>query len=394
MSTAIPTPASSPPRERARAIAPQLSEAAEQAERERTLPAASVAALVESGLLRMPLPRELGGEEPDFEELLSTWEELARADGSAGWTAMANGSGAAAAAAYLSDDAVRAIFGDDPAATVGGQFAPRGTAQAESGGWRVTGNYSFGSGSGHAGFVSGGFMPLEDGAPRIGDFGLPEMHVGFVPRAQVEFLDNWKVMGLCGTGSYDYALHDVLVPEGFSFPLFCREPRRGSALFRLGMMPVTASGHAAWALGVARHALDEVRAIADERQRLGDTSALAGKATFQRDLARSEARLRAARGYVFDAFGALGEVAVRGDAPRLDERAEIRLATNLATAVNIEVCDFAHAAAGTVAVRDISALRRCFLDAHTGGQHAFISEKVWTDCGQVLLGAVEEVPGL
>jgi len=342
----------------------------------------------------MPLPRALGGEEPDFAELLETWEELSRADGSAGWTAMANGSGAAAAASYLSDAAVAAVFGDDPAATVGGQFAPRGMGTPTGNGFRVQGEYSFGSGSGHSGYVSAGFMALENGAPRIAPSGLPEMHVGFVPREQVEFRDNWNVMGLAGTGSYDYAVSDVEIPEGFSFPLFTREPRRGSPLFRLGMMPVTAAGHAAWALGVARRALDELTDMASARQRMGDASPLAGKPTFQRDLARAEARLRAARLYVFDAFGALGELAARGDEPSLAQRAEVRLATNEATESMVEVTRTAHAYAGTVAVRDDSALRRAFLDAHTGSQHAFISEKVWTDCGQVLLGTVEDVPGL
>ncbi len=394
MSRAAKALPSKRPLERARAIAPLLEQGAERAERERTLPAESVKALVEAGLLRMPLPRVLGGEEPDFAELIETWEEISRADGSAGWTAMANGSGAAAAAAYLSDEAVEAVFGDDPAATGGGQFAPRGTATASGRGWRVTGSYSFGSGSAHSGYVSAGFMPLENGAPRIAANGLPEMHVGFVPRERIDFLDNWHVMGLAGTGSYDYAVREVEIPEGFSFPLFTREPRRGSPLFRLGMMPVTASGHASWALGVARRALDELRAIAGERQRMGDASAVAGTPRSPRNLARAEAKLRAARGYVLDAFGRLGEVAAAGDEPTLAQRAEVRLATNLATEVNVEVCDFAHAAAGTVAVRDASALRRCFLDAHTGSQHAFISEKVWTDCGQVLLGGIDDVVGL
>jgi len=382
------------PLERARQIALLLSERAAQAERERTLPEASVAAIARAGLFRMTLPRELGGDEPDFAELIETWEEIARADGSAGWTVMANGTAAAAAAAYLSDQAIAAIFGEDPAATVGGQFAPRGTGVRTNGRWRITGSYSFGSGTAHSGFVSAGFIPIENGAPRAMANGLPEMHVAFFPRERVEFRDNWHVMGLAGTGSYDYAVNDAELVEGFSFPLFTREPRRGSPLFRLGMMPVTASGHAAWALGVARRALDELRGMASERQRMGDASALAGKPTFQRDLARAEAKLRAARGYVFDAFGALGRVALRGDPPTLPQRAEVRLATNLATEVNVSVCDFAHACAGTVAVRDASALRRCFLDAHTGSQHAFISEKVWTDCGQVLLGTVEDVLGL
>src|SRR5688572_30558398 len=148
--------------ERARAAAKILERNAQRAEEERTLPAESVAALAHADLFRLALPRELGGEEADFATAIAVWEEISRADGSAGWTLMANGSGAGAASAYLSDDAVAKIFGGDPAATVGGQFAPRGTAVREGGGYRVTGSYSFGSGSGHSRYVSAGFIPLEN----------------------------------------------------------------------------------------------------------------------------------------------------------------------------------------------------------------------------------------
>ena len=49
-------------------------------------------------------------------------------------------------------------------------------------------------------------------------------------------------------------------------------------------MPITAAGHAAWALGVARSMLDDVRELAQSRIRMGDMSTLAHKPTFQRGL--------------------------------------------------------------------------------------------------------------
>jgi alkylation response protein AidB-like acyl-CoA dehydrogenase len=387
-----------PPLERAHAVAPVLERNAQRAEDERTLPAESVAALVEADLFRLALPRELGGEEADFATAIAVWEEISRADGSAGWTLMANGSGAGAASAYLSDDAVAKVFGGDPAATVGGQFAPRGTGVREGGGWRVTGSYSFGSGSGHSRYVSAGFIPLENGAPVLLPSGLPDMRVAFVPREEAEFADGWHVMGLAGTGSYDYAVNARFVPEGFSFPLFGREPRRGGetfrAVFRLNMMPMTAAGHAAFALGVGRRALDEIREQAATRQRMGDPTPLAGRLTFQRGYAEAEAKLRAARLLVLDAFADLEATARAGRPDTPVQRAAVRAATCFATDAAREACDFAHLRAGTVAIRNGSVLQRCFRDIHTGSQHAFIGEKVYADAGSVLLGAVSDVIGL
>lgn len=386
------------PLERARAVAPILAANAQRAEDERTLPPESVEALAEAGLFRLALPCELGGEEADFATAIAVWEEVSRADGSAGWTLMANGSGAAAASAYLSDDAVAKIFGGDEAATVGGQFAPRGTGLREGEGYRVTGSYSFGSGSAHSRYVSAGFIPLENGGPRMLENGLPDMRVGFVPREQVEFTDGWHVMGLQGTGSFDYEVRGLLIPDGFHFPLFGREPRRGGetfrAVFRLNMMPMTGAGHAAFALGVGRRALDEIRAIATTRQRMGDPTPLAGRLTFQKEFVQAEAKLRAARLLVLDAFAELLATSRSGATETAEQRALVRAAATFATDAAREACDFAHLRAGTVAIRDGSVLQRCFRDIHTGSQHAFIGEKVYTDSATVLLGTVTDVVGL
>lgn len=384
--------------ERARALAPLIESHAARAEELRTLPPESVRALAGAGLFRFGLPGELGGEDADFSTAIEVWEVIARADGSAGWTLMANGSGSAAAAAFLSDEAVAKIFGGDAAATVGGQFAPRGLGQREGDGWRVTGSFSFGSGSGHSRYVSAGFIPMENGAPRMLASGLPDMRVGFVPREQIEFTDNWNTLGLRGTGSYDYEVRSALIPDGFHFGLFDREPRRGGekfrAVFRLNMMMMTAAGHAAWALGLGRRALDEARAMASTRQRMGDPTALAGRLTFQRGFIDAEARLRAARLLVLDSFAAVQRAAERGVVESGEQRAMVRAATVLATDAAREACDFAHLRAGTVAIRSGSALERCFRDIHTGSQHAFIGEKVMTDAASVLLGTAENVIGL
>ena len=47
-----------------------------------------------------------------------------------------------------------------------------------------------------------------DGAPRMITPERPAIRVFFVPRDRVEFRGNWDVMGLVGTGSFDY-----VVPE-------------------------------------------------------------------------------------------------------------------------------------------------------------------------------------
>jgi alkylation response protein AidB-like acyl-CoA dehydrogenase len=278
---------------------------------------------------------------------------------------------------------------------MGGQFFPNGTGTTVDGGYQVTGSWNFGSGTGHSEYVAAGFMPMVDGELVFVADGLPRLMVAIVPRDQVTFTDGWFVQGLRGTGSYDYELHDVFVPAARTFDLFSRDARRGTApTFAMGLMPIVASGHAAWALGVARSMIDDLRDLAAGKTRMGDPSTLVHKTTFQLGLVRNECKWRAARLLVVDTFSAV-EAAVRsGEELTPTMRADMRAAAVYATDCSREIAEWAHLAAGTSAIRDGSRLERAFRDLYTGTQHAFIGEKVAVDAAQVWLGLVDDPIGL
>ncbi|MBK6585490.1 MAG: acyl-CoA dehydrogenase [Gammaproteobacteria bacterium] len=380
----------------ARSIRDVVSSHAGASEQARTLVPEIVDALWSSGLMQFMNPRAAGGHEPAFRELIDTWQELAWQDGSVGWISIANFPATALTAAYLPEAGFREVFGanDNNRSVLGGQFAPNGLGQRVDGGYRLSGNWNFGSGTGHTNFVIGGFIPMHDGEMQMASHGLPQMLIAVFPREQINFTDGWFVQGLKGTGSYDYNVQDVFVPDQRIFPLFTRTPLRGGSPYRFGVMPVTAAGHAAWALGVARSALDDIRTLALEKIRMGDTTTLAHKTTFQRNLAHHEGMWRAARLLVTETFGTLGEQVAAGVELSPAMRAESRIAATYATDACREVVHWAHLAAGTSAIREGSRLERAFRDIYTGTQHTFIGEKTYTDSAQVMLGLVEDSPGL
>jgi alkylation response protein AidB-like acyl-CoA dehydrogenase len=372
--------------DRARSIADLVEAGAEQAETERSLPAKTVAAMKQAGVFKLFQPREVGGEEADFATQIVVAEELSRADGSTGWNAIANGPSGGFAAAYLEDEAIDVLFGADCDYCFGGQFAPNGQGIAENGGFRISGNWHFGSGIGHSEYIMGGFIPLFDGKPRLLETGLPDMRVACIPREKISLTDGWNVMGLCGTGSFDYECQDVFVAESFTYPLFTKQPKRGGAMYRLGIMPTVCAGHAAWALGVARRALDEVNALAQGHTRMGMETTLANRPTFQKGYIRAECRLRAARLLVLDIYAEVLEIAESGEDLSIDTRARMRSAATYATEAAKETVDFAHLGAGTTAIRQGNAIERCFRDMHTGTQHTFINEDTYLQSSEVLLG--------
>ncbi len=369
---------------------------AAESERQRTLTPTIVDGMWSSGLMQAFNPAPAGGHEPGFTEMIETWIEMAWQDGSFGWVGIANLPSSFAAAAYLPDDGFAEVFtAHDNRVTMGGQFFPNGQGVAVDGGYQLTGAWQFGSGTGHAEYVAAGFVPVRDGEVTWVAEGLPEMRVAILPRADVSFDDGWYVQGLKGTGSYDYHVQDVLVPEARTFPLFTTEPLRGSsAAFRMGMMPVTAAGHAAWALGVSKSMLDDVQELAATKYRMSDMASLASRPTFQKGLAHHVAAWRAARLLILDAFTTAESAVAAGQdlTPRL--RADMRVAAVYATDVARSCAEWAHLAAGTSSIREGSRLERAFRDIYTGTQHAFISEKVAMDAASIWLGLIEDQPGL
>jgi indole-3-acetate monooxygenase len=380
----------------ARGLRELVAAEAAESERARTLTPPIVEAMWSSGLMSAFNPQAAAGVEPSFAEMIETWIEMAWQDGSFGWIGIANLPSSFAAAAYLPDEGFAEVFtARGNRVTMGGQFFPNGQGAAVEGGYRLTGSWSFGSGTGHSEYVAAGFFPMDDGEMRWVSEGVPDMQVAVVPREQVSFNDGWHVQGLKGTGSYDYSIDDVFVPAERTFALFTREPRRGtSPATRMGLMAVTAAGHASWALGVAKSMLDDVAELAATKFRMSDMASLASRPTFQKGLAHHVAAWRAARLLVLDAFtSAESAVAGGGDlTPAL--RADMRVAAVYATDVARECAEWAHLVAGTSSIREGTRLERAFRDIYTGTQHAFISEKVAIDAAQIWLGIIDDQFGL
>ncbi len=341
-------------------------------------------AVADAGLFHLMVPKELGGHEADSDTTLDVFEELAIADGSIGWTVMANAS-ATSYVSFLDRDAAKEVI-DGPATTTAGQFSPFGQVSREGQGFRVTGDFSFGSGSGHATHVGGaGIVQGKDG-PEMKPDGLPNYLCFFVPKDGVELRGGWDVMGLRGTGSFDYHIKDQVIDPGFTFGLFHYEVKQGGALFGMGPAPLAGLGHAGWGLGVARRALDEIEAIAEGgRARMGG-AALRDQQVFQRDLGKHEMALQSVRLLTHDVFGRVTTHLATGTPMSQALTQEIMASTAYLTEVAEQAVTFAYRAAGSQGLRNPSAVQRCFRDIFTGGQHIYVDRKSYEEIAKGRVG--------
>jgi alkylation response protein AidB-like acyl-CoA dehydrogenase len=353
--------------DRVRAV---VAEGADEAERLRTLPAATVTAL----------PAVLGGAEADPVTQIDVIEALTAIDPSAGWCLMVGATTGALPGVFLADDAMRVMFSDGAMPLAAGCYMPTGQAIAAPGGFRVTGRWAFASGIRHAAWVSGSAWVVRDGARSA------ERRVFVVRTADVDVHDTWHVAGLRGTGSCDFSVKDHFVPEAFTWDIERAQPRRGGALYRLGLPAFVANEHTAFALGVARRALDAVNALAAGKSRGLKPTPLIGRGTFQRFIGEADLRLRAARALAVELNEAAFTTVGVGERLTARQHAELRSAAVLATEVALDVVTHAFRYAGGSAVYDTSVLQQCLRDLNAGAQHFMVSDSAYEGLGQLLLG--------
>jgi len=188
-----------------------LRDSAATSEAERRLAPEAMQALIDAGILRALLPAAYGGAELGLIPGIQLVEELSYIDSAAGWVTTIC-AGVPVLTGVLPQKGADEMFADPHAVCCGAWFPP-GSAEPVQGGYRVTGHWSFASGSNYATWLTGQAFVTENGAPKIGANGMPAALILFFPAGEAEIIDNWNVLGMCGTGSHDVRVSDIFVPE-------------------------------------------------------------------------------------------------------------------------------------------------------------------------------------
>jgi alkylation response protein AidB-like acyl-CoA dehydrogenase len=286
--------------------------------------------------------------------------------------------------AMLPPETARAVF-SGPEILLGGVFAPRGRAVAESGGFRVNGRWQWGSGTQNADWVMGGCQVVRDGEVERMRSGAPRPRSVLVPAGEVEFFDTWHVSGLCGTGSTDFAMNDLFVPEERVAGLGVDRPLE-RALYAFPQFGLLGMGIAAVALGLARAAIDALVDLAGGKTPQGSSRSLAERPAAQADVSRAEALLRSSRAFYYEAIAAAWERARAEGRIEDAHRRDIRLATTHATRSCADAVDLMYHLAGGTSVFRSSPLQRVFRDVHVATQHMMVSPSTLELTGRLLLG--------
>ena len=369
--------------EKARSLFDRLSNEAAAGDARGALTDRTIAALRSGDFFALMLPECFGGVEANPVAALRVIEELSRADGSTGWVFMAAQLCIGTGAAFLGESAAEEIFGSDTVPIIAGHGGPNGTAIVEGNGFRLHGNWRYGSGTKHADYIHSGAVVIENGVPRRGPDGQPEVRAFLTPRRDAVLASDWNVLGLRATGSVDYTITDLFVPEEFSHPVGILQPKRGGNLYLIGLLGFAVIGHTGFALGVGRRALDEIAAFA--REQSGPTGRLRDSDSFREHYGAAEAQFRAARALIYETWADIETSLARGEVMSTRQITLARLSMSHITSTVAEICNFAYRAGGGVALRD-GPLQRCFRDIHAGTQHLHAHPLILRECGRELAG--------
>jgi alkylation response protein AidB-like acyl-CoA dehydrogenase len=287
--------------------------------------------------------------------------------------------------AWLDQAVAAGLLDGRPGQPVSSSFAPSGRGTLAEGGYRLSGQWSYVSGSPHATMISLGFVVADqDGVPQTLE-GRPVMRWAVLPASELRVVPTWTgAAGLGGSGSHDVVVEDVFVPAERTLMPFFEPPRVDGALYRLPFFTGVRSLLVGIPLGVARRALDELTELC--RHKVREMAPLVQDQDVQIRLATAEAALRAARSFVLEVTERTWAVVRAGEEVSLPLRTENTLAAQFAMSSAVQAVNLAFEIAGVSAALADDVIQRCWRDVNVASQHIAFSRARWRGAGQALLG--------
>ncbi len=377
----------------AAALKPRLRQYQEEIEREQRLPKALVEELHSAGVYHMVIPRALGGLEIDPLTYLRVVELLAEGVGSVGWN-IANNSIGQLVTLGLPDEGTSEIYAKGPDTVIAGT-AVQGGGQAVQvdGGYRVSGRWQFGSGCQESSWMLGSFQILDNGEPRPRPDGTGTYWRGIFARSEAEIVPgSWDVAGLRGTGSFDWTVDNVFLPERrimvhAGAPLDNQWSRWPGTTYALPAQCWVGPHHSAVITGIARAGINALIELAGGKQPRGRPAGLLRENPQVQDaVGRADAILNAGRAYRSTMITELWNTIASGKETTLEQRARCRLAALYAGDSARNAMDLMYRHGGSTSFKRESRLAECWRDLHTVGQTVTIAPEWYPMGGRVYLG--------
>ncbi|MBT7334280.1 MAG: acyl-CoA dehydrogenase [Gammaproteobacteria bacterium] len=286
------------------------------------------------------------------------------------------------------------LFGSHPYIIAPGALAPKGKAVPVDGGFRITGQWQWGTGVMHANWVMVGAMSPVEGRD------APMLAMYLLPIDEVEVLDTWYVQGMVGTGSNDIVVNDVFVPAHRCIDIsLLRDGTSPGAqfhkadLYRMPMLPVLGLTAAAPLVGAAQQAVDVFAENIANRTVYGTTTKQQDKAVVQSRLAQARVEVQSIGAQLMQLAHEVQAWGARDEACPELERARLRVALGHVVRRARDVVRDIVEASGASAHFLHNPLQRILRDLNTASCHTVFDLDVSAEnYGRMLVGLAPNGP--
>src|SRR5438093_2370868 len=380
-----------PPVQAAAALRSVIRGYRDELEREQRLPKALVEQFHAAGFYRLLIPRELGGLQADPLTYVRVVELLAEAAGSAGWN-VANNSIGQLVTLGLPDDGVHEIYGQRPDTVIAGT-AVMGGGQAlpVDGGYRVTGRWPFGTGCQESSWMLGSFQIFDGDQPRRSPDGSSVYWRGLFARSEARIVEgSWDVAGMRATGSFDWTVEDVFLPERrmmvhAGIPLDNQWQRWAGISYALPAQAWVGPHHSAVITGICRAGINALIELAGAKTPRGRSERLGDNPQVQDAIGRADSILNAGRAYRTAMVTEVWNTVAAGEETTLEQRARCRMAAANAADSARAAMDLVYRQGGSTSYRRESRLAECWRDLHVVGQAVTIMPEWYPIGGRALM---------
>ncbi len=231
-------------------------------------------------------------------------------------------------------------------------------------------------------------MVISHGVPRMAplSFGVAFFHAR---KRVVE--GSWDVSGLRGTGSFDWTVNDVFLPERRTMihagaPLDNQWKRWPGIGYALPAQCWVGPHHSAVITGIARAGIDALIELAGGKTPRGRTGLLCENPQVQDAVGRADAALNAGRIYRSAMIAELWNTIAAGEEITLEQRSRCRLAAVYAADNAREAMDLMYRHGGSTSFQRESRLAECWRDLQVVGQTVTISPEWYPIGGRAYLG--------
>lgn len=292
------------------------------------------------------VPRSLGGLELSLPEGVRLEEELARIDGSLGWTVTLCG-GANLFVGYIDRSIGQTVFADR-AVCLGGSGQASGTAVVENGGYRVSGKWRYATGAPHLTHFTANCVI--EGTSLTQSF--------FFPKADVRIIRDWNAFGLRATASHSFEVDKLWVDKTHTFSIIPQAATWDHPIYQYPFLPLAEVTLAVNTLGMARHFL-ECAAATDTARLLGSVEA-------------AEKEIQKTRGLFYDVLDASWDELIRTGTVSPARATAISEWSRALVEVSREQVVAIYPRLGLIAADASSTVNRIWRDLFTASQHSLL----------------------